>query len=161
MAFIFSGFEFAVRLVDNGGVATTRTYSLSAADEDEADIAILAILTALGGVTDSVISGYSLNRVTAQDTLTLPASGVQNENQALIIMQLTDVTKRATVSVPGAKPGIFMASAGAGADIVNPANAAVLAYVNLFDGDPATVSDGESSTGIISGHRRHVASRYH
>jgi len=162
MAIVSRGWKFTVKLVDNGSNTAQRVYDLVAASAAAAATAATAIMAALNAVTDAVITGYTLGEVFQDDAdPTLPASGVQVEDQALLILGLTGyTTKTATISIPAPNPGIFVATSGPQANVVDPADAAVLTYVGLFAPTTgvATVSDGEEADGMRAGHRRHIAS---
>jgi hypothetical protein len=97
--------------------------------------------------------------VQVEDTLVLPASGVENENQAFFSGKIFgDPTDSATQSIPAADPAIFISTSGPGANVVNMANATVISWVALFDSNgPWTISDGEAwVNATVKGKRRHV-----
>lgn len=157
-------FQLVVTLVDNGANETTKTYEMQAADAATAATDAAAIMAALNGVTDCVIKAYSINHQFVEDALVLPASGVENQNQALLTVQLaSDPTKTGTLTIPGAAPGIFVAASGENANVVDTGDAQVNAYVELFTTtNEAYMSDGElADPGLaFKGVRRHVKSRY-
>lgn len=152
-----------VGLADNSGDISPRFYEapLAAfADYDTLVIAKNALLTALGNMTDAKVANYRLGAVFIEDALTLPASGVENENQAFFSGKIDgDPTDSATQSIPAAKPGIFVATVGPGANVVDMNSGAVLTWVGLFDETSSTwtISDGENWNGdTVKGKRRHV-----
>ena len=63
-------------------------------------------------MSDAVITKYEIVTEFNEETVVLPAAGVQVENQALLILQLTDITKSATVSIPAPKIAIFQDTSG-------------------------------------------------
>lgn len=156
-------FELMVQIADNSGKTTKKTFELQSADAAAAATDAAAILAALNGVTAGVVKSYSINHVFIENALVLPASGVENENQALLSIRLaSDPTKYGGFSIPAADPAIFVAASGAGANTVNTGNAQVNALVGLFTtGNEAYLSDGEVADSSLdfSGKRRHVASR--
>lgn len=156
-------FELRVELVDNSGKSTTKTYELQSADAATAATDSAAIIAALNAVTEAVIKSYSIAHMFVENALVLPASGVENENQALLNIRLaSDPTKYATHAIPAADPGIFVAASGAGANVVDTGDAALNTYVALFTStNEAYISDGELADGALdfSGKRRHVKSR--
>lgn len=161
MALVADGLELLVDLVDNGGNQNRRVYKLVETDITAVDAVVADMLTKIGAVTDSVVSAYRVAQVFVEDALVYPASGVQNENQALISAKIIgNPRKSGTLSIPGAKPAIFNATSGKQANIVNMGNAAILAYVRMFDsghGDEAYISDGEFiDASTASGRRRHT-----
>lgn len=156
-------FELEVSIADNSGKTTKKTYELQSTTAAEAATDAAAVLAALAAVTAGVIKGYAIKEVYVENALVLPASGVENENQALLTIRLaSDPTKYATHAIPAADPAIFVATSGAGANVVDTGNAAMNAYVELFTStNEARLSDGELADGSLdfSGRRRHVASR--
>lgn len=156
-------FELMVQIADNSGKTTKKTYELQSADAAAAATDSAAILAALNAITAGVVKSYSINQVFVENALVLPASGVENENQALLSIRLaSDPTKYATHAIPAADPAIFVAVSGAGANVVDTGNADVNTYVELFTAtNEAYISDGELADPALdfSGKRRHVASR--
>jgi len=153
-----------IGLADNSGDVSPRFYEMpvaSAADFDAFTTAASALRTALLNMTDSVIASYRIGAVFTEDALSLPASGVENENQAFFSGKIVgDPTDSATQSIPGAKPGIFVSTSGPGANLVDMSDGAVTTWVAFFDQSgpgPWTISDGEYWTSsTIKGRRRHV-----
>lgn len=156
-------FELFVRVADNSGKTTSKTFELQSADAAAAATDSAAIIAALNAVTAGVVKSYSINHVFVENALVLPASGVENENQALLSIRLaSDPTKYAGFAIPAADPAIFVAASGAGANVVDTSNAAVNTLVALFTStNEAYLSDGELADSSLdfSGKRRHVASR--
>lgn len=153
-----------IGVADNSGDVVPRFYEMPTASA--ADFAALVInantlIAALNAVTSGVIANYRIGAVYVEDALALPASGVENENQAFFTGKIVgDPTDSATQSIPAADPAIFVNTVGPGANVVDMNNGAVLTWTGLFDQagpGPWTVSDGEywvSST--VKGKRRHV-----
>lgn len=156
-------FELVIQLADNSGKTTKKTFELQADNAADAATDSATILAAFAAVTDGKVKSYSINHVYVENALVLPASGVENENQALLSIRLaSDPTKYASFAIPAAKPSIFVATSGAGANVVNTGSAAVNALVALFTAtNEAYLSDGELADSSLdfSGKRRHVASR--
>lgn len=162
MTIVSGGFKGVIELVDNGGDVETKSYDLTSADAAAAATDIAAIATALLGVSDMVLRKRYFYELFVNDAFAYPASGVEKQNKALIALSIVDQpTKTATVTIPAPKPAIFVGSSGPQAEIVDGADAAVIAYVALFEnGGKATVSDGETAEGFIEGHRIHRASSH-
>jgi len=162
MALVLAKFRLTVDIADNSGATVTRTYEVPegvVADFGEFSALIPAMITAINGVTAGLITAYHASEVYLEDTVVLPASGVENENQAIFTGKIVgDPLDSAIVTVPSADPAIFVATSGPGANVVNMANAAVIAFTTLFDGSPGwTISDGEAWVlATVSGRRRHV-----
>jgi len=157
MALVSSGFWLSVTLRDNGGNDTTRRYQLTSADAAAAATDSATILAALNAVTDAVIVGWFNYEAFVEDAFAYPGSGVEIENLALLDFDIVDhPEKSATLTIPAPAPAIFVATSGAGANIVNTANAAVIAYAALFQtGGESFISDGETAQTLVSGKRIH------
>jgi len=153
-----------VNLADNSGDITTRFYEApyaTFADFAAFQLSFNTLLTALNNMTEAVVASHRLVLVTVETALVLPASGVENENQAFFTGKIVgDPTDSATQSIPAADPDIFVNTVGPGANVVDVNAGPVLTWIGLFDQagpGPWTLSDGEywqSST--VSGRRRHV-----
>lgn len=164
MALVQLKWFLEVNIADNSGDLSPRFYEMpeaTVADFDAFIISTNALLAALNNMTDGVIASYRIGAVYVEDALTLPASGVENENQAFFSGKIVgDPTDSATQSIPAATPGIFTATVGPGANVVDMSDGAVLTWVGFFDQagpGPWTISDGEYWTSsTIKGKRRHV-----
>jgi len=164
MALVSAGFQLAVTLVDQGKGKSTLRYDLTAADAAAAATATAAILAALAAVTDAGIQSYTLGEV-FKDAAVGSGSG-QVENLAVITAKIDSVDlKYAVVKIPAPADGIFSAAAGAGYDIVDPADADLVAYLQVWQtGNQAYLSDGETlvspgTAGNVVGKRAHRASK--
>ena len=163
MALVQLKWILEVGLADNSGDIVTRFYEMpeaAAADFDAFTTASNAVLAALANMTDAVIANYALKAQYVEDTLVLPASGVENENQAFFSGKIVgDPTDSATQSIPAAKPGIFVSPSGPGANVVDMGDGAVTTWVGFFDqASPTwTISDGENwVSSTVKGKRRHT-----
>ena len=162
MALVQLVWGLEVGIADNSGDITPRFYEMpeaSAADYDAFLLLVNSLLAALNNMTDGVVASYRIVAGFVENALVLPASGVENENQAFFSGKIVgDPTESATQSVPAATPGIFVATSGPGAKVVDMADAAVLTWVGFFDATgPWTISDGESwDAPTVKGKRRHT-----
>jgi len=153
-----------VGIADNSGDVTPRFYEMpvaAAADFDTFQIAVNALILALNNMTAGVVASYKIGATFIENALVLPASGVENENQAFFSGKIAgDPTSSATQSIPAADPAIFVATTGPGANVVDMNDGAVLTWVGFFDEDSPTwtISDGENWVGdTVSGKRRHTS----
>lgn len=147
MAFVAQDFELEVAFADNSGAKVTRRYGVvSGTTYADLNTGLAAIISTIAATTDDLIVSYAIRSIWANDTITLPASGVENENQALLTLKLfNDPMHSGILTIPGAKPGIFVGTSGPNANVVDMADSAVTAFVGLFeDGGLLTVSDGQS-----------------
>jgi len=162
MALVSNGWWLTVGLVDNGGNKTVRNYQLNSVTAVEAETDSASVIGALTAVTDAVVVSRSTYQRFVEDALTFPVSGVELENMALLNFNIVDHPEKAwTTTIPAPKPAIFMATSGAPANIVDVADAAVIAYAALFKtGGVALVSDGETADVLIGGRRIHRASSH-
>jgi len=161
LAIVAGPYTLTVTVVDNGGDVTSRTFSLVSADETEALTDGATVLAAFLALTDAVEVSHQIGINFVNDNLAFPASGIENQNQALLDFLITDdPTKHATLSIPAPKPGIFLATSGPSAEVIDTGDAAVIAFAALFlPAGQATLSDGETVDALVSGKRRHVRSR--
>lgn len=153
-----------VGITDNSGDIAPRFYEApdaAFADYAAFQLSFNTLLTALNNMTAGVVASYRLTQVFVEDALVLPASGVENENQAFFSGKIVgDPTDSATQSIPAADPAIFVNTVGPGANVVDMADGAVTTWVGLFDQagpGPWTISDGEYWESVtVKGKRRHV-----
>lgn len=161
MAIVDLVWKYTVSIMDNSGIPVPRTYEApiaNFADFDAFQAGAIALDTLLLLLTDGVISKREYSLVTVEDAITLPASGVENENQMFFSGKVFgDPTDSATQSIPSADPDFFMALSGPGANVVNTTNATVISWLALFDSTgPWTISDGEAwIPATVKGKRRH------
>lgn len=164
MAITSKGFVGSVTVIDNGANTSTLSYDLTAATVAAAVTDMGDIVARLVAVTDAVVKSYTVGEVFSEDALSLPASGVQVENQARISGKLSGfVDKFGRVMIPAPKPGIFVGSSGKTANVVDASDADLVAYLNTWiTGGEATISDGEVldtiSPANVSGKRYHRGS---
>lgn len=162
MAQVFDKYELAVTLVDSGLNQSVLRFALVEATlYTDALADAQAIVALLEAVSAAEVKGYTVYGRYVEDNLTLPAAGTQVENIAALTCQLEDPTKSVVVKIPAPAVSIFLASQGAGANIVDVSNANVLAYVDIWQatGALASISDGEfiadGSDAILAGKRIH------
>lgn len=162
MAFVDAGWKLVLTFIDSGANTTTREFMLTATD-DAGDIgpvidAVQAIVTAWTAATDAVIVSQQVSKLTLNDSVVLPAAGVQVENNAQISAKIAGVpNKSAVFEVPAPKIGMFQATTGPGSNVVQFADAPTPALVNIYkSGGQAYISDGETITDQgIKGKRVH------
>lgn len=162
MAFVPGRWFTVINMVDNGNNPTSKRFELNAADSAEATTIQTNLLAAWNNVTDLKVVSYFTYQEEVSDVEALPASGIERENVALWNFEVRDKpNKSPSFTVPGAKPGIFVAASGKGANILDTADAAVVALRDLFISDPPSLflSDGESMGTLVGGKRIHRANR--
>jgi len=149
-------------LVDQGGQVTRKRYELNAPADYDAAVASEALFRVdLLGVTDAVIKSYRVYREFYESVLSLPASA-QNENQAVLLFQLANPLETGRVTIPAPAETIFAAASGANNNIVDVNDAFVTDFAADFisvaggGNGMCLISDGEVSTALLKGHRRHV-----
>lgn len=156
------GFELVVSFADNGGKPYgQRTYDLVQTDPTLVGAVVTSMLAKITAATDSVIAAYSVNEKFINDDLALPAAGVQNENVLRFTAPIVgDPTDSATLTIPAPKISLFTNTSGKGANIADMGDAALLAYVGMFDptvGNEAYISDGEQIVSLSgAGKRAHI-----
>lgn len=163
MAFLASNFGMTVTFMDGGGNTTTREYEMNSSilTFDDADTAAIAMLIDLGLATDAAIPRYRVFQNNDEATLTLPATTVQIENCAsLTLLIAASGSKKANLNLPAPKNTLFVStSPGPQNNIVNLAATPIVNFVAKFlvTGD-FTVSDGETVSRSLNGHRVHKKS---
>jgi hypothetical protein len=159
MAIVAGRWFTEYELVDKGGQVTRRRFEHNnPADYAAALAAETALRTDLEGVTSCVIKSVRTYQVYYEDSLSLPANA-QNENQAVFVFQLADPLKTGILTVPGPEEGIFVALSGSNSNILDLADAAVVAYADNFLSGGSNlflISDGEEPDALLKGHRRHT-----
>jgi len=161
MALVADGFLLAVTLVDNGGNEGTMRYDLRSADHATALTDTAAIIAALNALTNAVIRRYAIHTKYRENAFAYPAAGVELEDKASLSVSLDGVDKRANLKIPAPVIGMFAASSGPGANVVDVLDADTLTYVALFEtGAEAYISDGEDVDALLSGKRISSSSNY-
>jgi hypothetical protein len=156
--------KISVQVVDTGGNTSRKVYptSLTVAVDGIAAIEAArdAVVAALNAVTDGVVLKTGILLGQTEDTALFGAGEI--ENVALITVNLATQGKKAVMSIPAPVDGIFVGASGPNYNIVDPTDAAVLAYLALFEtGGDFTLSDGEQlddTTPFNYGKRIHKAS---
>lgn len=163
---------FNVTLADYAGNKSTIRYKTNKTDLADlvTDIAEFTgaggLLADLEAVTDAKVTGYSAGVTFAEDGSPYAAEGVEVENVAEIVAKIDgEPDKWATVRIPAPVVGIFGAGPGESANLIDPADADLQAYLANFEsGGIVTTSDGESladsgTVGNFKGKRIHRGSR--
>lgn len=161
MALTSNGWWLSVTLVDNNNNETTKRYQMVAAVAEDAATDSAIVLAALDAVTDAVIRSYHVYEEFVEGSFSFPAAGVEIQNQAALNFDLVGhPEKTATVKIPAPVIGIFVASSGSGAKVVDTSDAALIAFRDLFrTGGQLYLSDGEVANTLVAGRRMHSASR--
>lgn len=163
MAFTGSNFGATYSFVDNGGNQVTREYQMKPevavfADAVTAAQGMQPLLDALTGAT---MPKFRVYQEFVNNTFVLPAdAGVQVENQASLTFLLQALgSKKANLNIPAPVIGIFTASSGPNANIIDIDNAAIQAFADQFlAAADFRLSDGEWIQRILNGRRVHKRS---
>jgi len=134
MTIVDAGWFATYELIDGSANLTSHTVELIATDYDSAEASAAAHATVLLAVTGSLMAGYDIRHKLTENSLSaLPAVTVTNSNQAVISASIQDQPlKRATVSIPAAKIGVFAGATGTLANVVNVAATIVTDYLASF-----------------------------
>jgi hypothetical protein len=173
MALVTKGTYMTVVVVDAAGNRSTLRYELTYANLAALSTAVTAgdldgLLADLNAVTDGRVVAYQFGEKFAENADFYGAAGSQVENIALISAKIDgEPNKVAQVRVPAPAIGIFLGTTGKNANIVDIADADILAYLDNFANagdDIVQVSDGESladpaTAGNWEGKRIHRGSR--
>lgn len=160
MANVSAGFYLSVTLADHGDNRTTLGYHMdpaNVADFTEATAAAAALVAALLALTDAVLTGYRVEEVWYNDSIALPAGGVENEDKASVTFSIQDTNKKGNFKIPAPKNGVgivFVGTSGASANQVATQSATLTTYANLFRTAGAfLISDGEKLNQVLVGKR--------
>jgi|SRR3989304_719249 len=159
MALVGGRWWVEYELADTGGQLTRKRFELNApADYAAAVVSESTFRLDLIGVTDLSIKSYRVYREFYEDAFALPGDA-QIEDQAVLVFELPNPLKTATIIIPGAKETLYVAASGANNNVVDIADAAVTAFAsNFLSGgvNEFLLSDGEEAAALLKGHRRHV-----
>lgn len=148
-----SGFFLDVTLVDTQGDKSSKTYELTSGNQADALLDAGVILSALDGVSGSVVSSYRVALVFDEDAFAFP-TGADNGVRARLTYQLANRSEKATEDIPAPLEGIFSAPSGPNNNVVDTLDPAVVAYVQLYQsGNEALISDGENTDFLLRGKR--------
>jgi hypothetical protein len=164
MALVADPVKISVQVVDTGGNTSRKVYptnlTVAAGSIAAIETARDDLVAALEAVTDAVVLKTGILIGETEDTALFGAGEI--ENQANIVVNLATQGKKAVMSIPAPVDGIFVGASGPNYNIVDPTDAAVLAYLALFEtGGDFTLSDGEQlddTTPFNYGKRIHRAS---
>jgi hypothetical protein len=160
MAFVSNHVELQLDLADSSGLTVKRTYEYVAGTTvDDATTGLAAVLATVNALTDDVIVAYRLTEVFVEDTIVLPAAGVQSENQLIITAKIDgDPLESGTLTMPAPVIGAFVSATGPGSNIGDTSDALITNFTGLFaDGGQFTFSDGELLNPVgMKAKRRHV-----
>lgn len=157
MAIVTQGFELSITLDDNGANSTTLSWQANSAvvtDFASAQTQRDALVTDLDAISNSVIVGTRLTEVQYNDSVAYPVAGVENEDKASITYLIQDTNKKGNLKIPAPVIGIFVNPTGPSANVVDVADALVIAYTDNFRTTGGwLVSDGESLQTVLKGKR--------
>lgn len=148
-------FEYSITLAGNGN-KTSKKYVLQGADYATARANADAVKSALGNVTGAVIQSDRLTEVTKISS-NFAGAGVQVENIASLAVK-TVADKSAVAFIPAPVDSIFIGSSGDTANIVDIADADLVAYFNALSAN-TLLSDGEIPNTLVGGKRIHRKSK--
>jgi len=162
MAWVLQAVWFNITQVDSGGNEKKLRYEMTPqVDWAAYEAAALAALAHIEEVSAASTVKYSLDKVYSNDALALPAAGVQLEASAVLTgYDSADPLKKHTARIYAPETDVFLATTGAGANIVNTEHVHVQEFWDMFDssGGELCLSDGEhtksyADDGLISGIR--------
>lgn len=162
MAFIDKGWFLTLTFIDAGGNTTTRRLDLTAND-DAGDLTeviadVQTVVAAYVAATDAVLIKQTLSKDSVEDSVTLPTTSVNVEENLQVSAKIFGQPNKSTYfEIPAPKIGMFQATSGPGRNQANFATGPLPAVVNLYlDDAELFISDGESITAQnIKGKRVH------
>lgn len=159
MALVIWRFQLTIWFADTQDDQVTRTWEMQATDYATALTDAATVISRVEAVSDAEIAGFNVSGKYYEDDYTNPGNGVQNENQAVLLLLPTNESNPyPTVSIPAINDSVMKGASGPDNNIVDITNTDVLAFVGLFITDAELyLSDGETVQGLVSGERVHVA----
>lgn len=163
MAFTGSTFGATYSFVDNGGNQVTREYAMKpeVATYETASASAAEMQPLLDALTGATMPKFRVFQEFVNNTFVLPAdAGVQVENQASLTYLLQALgSKKANLNIPAPIIGLFTASSGPNANIIDIDNAAIIAFSDMFlAASDFRLSDGEYIQRLLNGRRVHKRS---
>lgn len=152
MAFIGQNWKLSATFVDTSGNETSRSFELVNTDDDGDLTQVIAdaqtIMTAIIAASDAHVSKQTLSKTSVEDAFTLPSGDVNVEENAQLSMKVFGTpNKSAVFEIPAPKATLFAAASGPLFNVVDTADALVIAVMELFDNTGvAYISDGEQVT---------------
>jgi len=147
MSLVAGAWFMSYSLLDSGNDVVTSTRRLQATNATEAAAAGAAFIAALQLVTDAKVVDYSVGQKYVENALTgFDDATVRNSIQAVITASIKDQPlKKATVSIPAPKIGLFTAITGEGSDVVDVSTGSLAQdfLEQFWDGGSVYISDGE------------------
>lgn len=156
MALASAGWKVYVTLADHGDNRSTLSYQTDPAtvvDGITAQAAASDIVADLDALTNAVIVGYRVEEIYYEDSIALPADGIENENKASVTYSIDGNNKKGNFKIPAPVSAIFGTTGGA-ANQVNTAYAPLQAYADNFrTAGEFVISDGEKLDVLLVGKR--------
>lgn len=158
MAFVQGNWRISFTVSDQQGDTSVVAYEAEAGVYDDAETLAQAVLPLLQAITSAKVIQYSIASVFEEtDTALYYPANSSVEAKAVVTVQLDDISKKATVTIPSPVNAIFInAGVGKSGNVVDITNAALEAFIDEFDSaNPShlLISDGETIANMISGVR--------
>lgn len=136
----------------------SRRYELGATDYAGALVIQAAIIAAWSGISNAEIMKVTTYQEYYEDAYAVDTSHGERENCIRWAWELPNANKSATTTTPAPVEGILVALSGPSNNVLDLADAAVLAWETLYTNGDILVSDGETATDLQEGFRVHFAS---
>lgn len=161
MAFVFDGvFDISMTVVDQGAQKSTlkfRTRPATVPDFAGAVAAAAALQPDLEAVITGNISAYRITAVYNEDAFVVPADA-QNQDKASVSFT-NQIAGTGNFKIPSPANGIFVAATGANNNIVDLADADLVAYADNFRSTGFfTIDGGNDLVQMVAGKRIHAKS---
>jgi len=153
MAMTVAGYQVDMEFVDSGGTTTHRRIALQSADIAAAETDGAAVAAAFQALTRCYMLGFTIGQIVKNDDPTgppafPPAGDVLVSDEALIVLNLTTIGKKASYTIPAPVDGMFAGATGKKHNQVVGTYAALAALNIMFEsGNEAFISDGENASG--------------
>lgn len=175
MALVEMPIVYSVTLQDRGGNQATLQFKSNGDSILTASDLLNSMVTTLSAITQAKVVKYGFRYGYEENDMSALTTNGEVENRAVITMALETTTppapgqtRYANIQIPAPIDALFQAASGDLYNVVNPANAALVAFLNNFEygaGLPSLVlSDGQNISdptvaGNVVGKREHRKSR--
>jgi len=153
MAFAVQGHQVDIEFVDSGGTTTHRRIELQSADIAAAETDGAAVAVAFQALTRCYVLGFTIGQIVRNDDPTgppafPPTGDVLVSDEALIVLNLTTIGKKASYTIPAPVDAMFAGTTGKKHNQVVGTYAALATLNAMFEvGAKAFISDGENANG--------------
>ena len=145
-----AGFYAKFSLRDRAGNQATIGPQVVGADIATAKANAASLVTLINAVTDALIYSYTITEKFVDDTDTIAATDCQVENIASVVVELETGGKKHALRIPAPSIGIFKGTSGEDMNVVDTADADLIAYVEAFTDKTGYTVPGADAIALLS-----------